>query len=231
MISRMRRIYSSVAVQVLAAIFSAILFVWCALLRRNTEQIAKIDWYINGGNRLLALFWHGKYIPLFALAKGKDAVVLTNDSFRGRVIAGICRWFGYRPILLPSDRKHHGFAVLLELFSTRPNLTALALDGPLGPYHCVRTGALRSAARNGVKIVPIGVASQRKFILTSRWDLREVPLPFTKIAVAVGDMIDAGSIVADSGQPSLEELIRTGMDRAEQQAEKILVDTEPRSSA
>lgn len=231
MMDQVRRILGGITVHVLATIFSAILFVWCALLRRNTEQIAEIDRYIDEGNRLLALFWHGKYIPLFALAKGKDAVVLTNDSFRGRVIAGICKWFGYKPVLLPSDRKHHGFVVLLELFETGPDLTALALDGPLGPYHCVRTGALRSAARNGVKLVPIGVASKRKLVLTSRWDLREVPLPFTKIAVAVGEMIDAGSYMVETGQPSLEKVIRTGMDRAEQQAEKMLVDKKPHASA
>ncbi|KQU92429.1 hypothetical protein ASD12_05885 [Mesorhizobium sp. Root102] len=64
-----------------------ILRVWSALWRKNAEQILLLDRLLAEGAPVLALFWHGKYFPLFALAEGRHATVFVGQSFRGEVIA------------------------------------------------------------------------------------------------------------------------------------------------
>ena len=48
------------------------------LSRRHSEDQ-------SSGGPMIVAFWHGGYIPLFSLLRGRDALLLTSDSFRGRV--------------------------------------------------------------------------------------------------------------------------------------------------
>ncbi|MBC7284575.1 hypothetical protein [Hoeflea sp.] len=222
MIESWRRIAVSLGVRVVAGTLIVILWVWSATLRKDTKQLETLDRYIAEGNQVLALFWHGKYAPLFPLASGRQAVVITLDSFRGQVIGKISRWFGYRPVLLPAEGKTRGFPAMVEQVKNDARLIALALDGPSGPFHRIRTGALQLSSLHGVKLVPIGVASSHKILLTSRWDRQVVPLPFSRVVIAVGDMIDLSQLGADDGAQQKEEIVRNGMIAAERKAEAVL---------
>lgn len=217
-----RRIADPISVRIVAGTLIAVLWAWSALLRKDTKQLEKLDRYVAEGHQVLAVFWHGKYLPLFPLAKGRNAVVITVDSFRGRVIGNICKWFGYRPVLLPTEVKGHGFEALLQQVKDQTSLIALALDGPTGPYHRIRSGALHLSAFHGVALAPIGVASSRKLVLRSRWDKQEAPLPFSRVAVAVGDMIELTQAGDGHDTAHWEEIVRKGMDAVEQEAETIL---------
>ncbi|MBU4527365.1 MAG: hypothetical protein KUA43_19560 [Hoeflea sp.] len=222
MIEFWRRMAVSLGVRVVAGTLIAILWIWSATLRKETKQLDTLDRYIAEGHQVLALFWHGKYVPLFPLASGRQAVVITIDSFRGRVIARISQWFGYRPVLLPAEVKTRGFPAMVEQVKNNARLIALALDGPSGPFYRIRSGALQLSSLHGVKLVPIGVASSHKILLTSRWDRQVVPLPFSRVAIAVGDMIDLSQLDTDDGTPQKEEIVRNGMIAAESNAEAIL---------
>lgn len=222
MAERWRKIATSIAVGAVAGCFIAVLWVWSALLRKNTEQLGKLERYVAEGHQVLAVFWHGKYLPLFPLAKGTHAVVITVDSFRGRVIGAICNSFGYRSVLLPTEASAHGFPALVQQAKEQASLIALALDGPSGPYHRIRSGALHLSALHGVVLAPVGVASSRKIVLTSRWDKQEMPLPFSGVAVAVGDMIDLSRYSDQGGVAHLEGIVRQGMDAVEREAVEIL---------
>lgn len=222
MIEFWRRMAVSLGVRVVAGTLIAILWIWSATLRKETKQLDTLDRYIAEGHQVLALFWHGKYTPLFPLASGRQAVVITIDSFRGRVIGRISRWFGYRPVLLPAGVKSRGFPAMLEQVKNDARLIAVALDGPSGPFHRIRSGALQLSSLHGVKLVPVGVASSHKILLNSRWDKQAVPLPFSRVAIAVGDMIDLSQMGANEEMPQKEETVRNGMDAVERDAEAIL---------
>lgn len=222
MAGRWRQIVTSIGVGLVGMGFVAILRLWSAALRKDTSQLDKLDRYVAEGHQVLAIFWHGKYLPLFPLAKGRQAVVITVDSFRGRVIGLICRKFGYRPVLLPAATHAHGFPALVQQVREGACLIALAVDGPTGPYHRIRSGALNLSALHGVVLAPVGVASSRKIVLRSRWDKQEVPLPFSRVAVAVGDIIDLSQLGTQAPKGRLEDVVRQGMDAVESDAAAIL---------
>lgn len=222
MAERWRQIVISIAVWMVSSAFIVILRLWSAALRKETSQLEKLDRYVAEGHQVLAVFWHGKYLPLFPLARGKHAVVITVQSFRGRVIGEICKAFGYRPVLLPMTARAHGFPALVEQVRQGASLIALAIDGPSGPYHRIRSGALNLSALHGVVLVPVGVASSRKIVLNSRWDKQEIPLPFSRVVVAVGDAIDLSQHGEQGEGARLEDVVHRGMDAVERDARSIL---------
>lgn len=221
-----RKIATSIGVRLVSGAFVAILRMWSASLRKDTGQLDRLDRYLAEGHQVVAVFWHGKYLPLFPLAKGRNAVVITVNSFRGRVIGEICKRFGYRPVLLPTDASSHGFPELVRQVKGSASLIALALDGPTGPYHRIRSGALALSAVHGVVLAPIGVASSRKIVLRSRWDRQEAPLPFSRVAVAVGAMIALSQDEDRLDIKQHEEIVREGMDSVEREARGLLEGTE-----
>jgi lysophospholipid acyltransferase (LPLAT)-like uncharacterized protein len=222
MAERFRQIATSIGVSLVAGSFVAILRIWSAALRKDTRQLDKLDQYVAEGHQVVAVFWHGKYLPLFPLAKGRRAIVITVSSFRGRVIGEICKRFGYRPVLLPTEANTHGFPALVQQVREGAGLIALALDGPTGPYHRIRSGALKLSAFHGVVLAPVGVASSHRIVLRSRWDKQEAPLPFSRVAVAVGDIIDLSRDGDRGGNTELEDVVREGMDAVEREAREIL---------
>lgn len=219
MAERLPRLLDRLGVAAVAGFFVALLWLWCASLRKRTRQLERLDRYVAEGHEVVAVFWHGKYLPLFPLARGRRVAVITVNSFRGRVIAAICRAFGYRPVLLPADANAHGFPALAQQARLHQGLMALALDGPTGPYHRIRSGALQLSAHHGVKLAPVEVASSRKLVFASRWDRREAPLPFSRVAIAVGPLIDLASI---KEAERMEAIVRQCMEAVRREAESLL---------
>lgn len=175
--------------------------------RADRSELTRIDRLTAAGKPVVIVFWHGSYLPLFALAAGRPVTVFTSRSFRGRVIAGICKAFGYAPSLLPSGRR--GYHHMRKVLSTRkadtvhPLLVAIAVDGPLGPFHKVKPGALLIASRMSAVLAPLSVSSRPNWIITSRWDRFTVPLPFAKVSLHVGEPVSVPTdLGADHGQLS-----------------------------
>lgn len=169
--------------------------------RSERSQLVRIDQTAADGTPVVAVFWHGSYLPLFALAAGRPITVFTSQSFRGKIIVSICHAFGYSPQLMPSGRRGYRTmrAVLLAQSQRQiePLIVAIAVDGPLGPAHKVKPGALYIAAKLGAAILPIRVASHPNWSITSRWDRFKIPLPLSKVRVFVGAPI---TIPADLGK-------------------------------
>ncbi len=156
--------------------------------RKNVAELAAIDRRLAAGERVLAVFWHGNYVPLFSLLSGRKACVFASDSFRGRVIAEICRRFGYACVLLP-DRAGRRARELLRAGLAPHRAGALAVDGPLGPYHVVKSGAIEFASELGFQLVPVAVASSRSQVDHERWDRMEIPRLFSRVHLAVGEPV------------------------------------------
>lgn len=165
------------------------LVAWSKSWRSNLDELKKLDALIADRVPLIAVFWHGNYLPLFILAKGRSAVVVTNNSFRGSVIAGISQTFGYQTVQIGAGNEGSMRDVLVELQFRHVPLIAVALDGPLGPRHTVRARTLALAADLGYRLLPIAAVSDRKLVLSSRWDKMELPLPFSRVSVRLGEPI------------------------------------------
>lgn len=169
-----------------AMLSRALGFAWTAVIRLLSLTLRR-------GHREIELptgpaifvFWHQKYCLLLSLLPESGATVFTSASFRGRVIAEISRRLGLDPIVLPE----HGGGRALEILRAgleRTGRAALAVDGPLGPFHAVKHGAVLLSSVSGHPLIPVSASASRVMTLRSRWDRLEIPLPFSQVSGRLG---------------------------------------------
>jgi hypothetical protein len=188
--------------------------------RQQAEGLDVLDGALARGERVLAIFWHGGYVPLFFLFAGRHARILSSRSYRGEVIAAICCRFGYDGGMIPDPAGGTTRdAVRRALGGCR--FAALAIDGPLGPFHVIRPGAVRIAADLGFTVLPIAAAADRSWVLDGRWDRMEIPRPFARLSLVCGE-----PVAIPAGLPEGEVAIwcsrlREGLEAAERRAKEM----------
>lgn len=201
---------------------------WAVLLhlngltwRKRWIGMEELDDRIACGDRTLLCFWHGKYLPLLFLFRGRGGCVFTSLSFRGGVIASLCRLFGYDCVKIPEGERGRTAEVLREAME-KYRLCGIAIDGPLGPYHVVKRRLIQLAASVGFVVLPVSVASGCKFTLHSRWDRMEAPYPFARVCVVFGKAIRLTAPLRSREAAAMAREIRKALDEAEARAEDNL---------
>lgn len=74
-----------------------------------------------------------------------------------------------------------------------------ALDGPRGPARVAQPGAVFLSGATGCPILPFHVEADR-FWTAGRWDRTQVPKPFARVGLAVGEPM----IVPDTRDDTIE---------------------------
>ncbi len=182
----------SLKVRILGWLWASVLRLQCATWRKEYDGLEELDRLVADGRKILFGFWHGKYVPLFALLRGRPCCVFTSQSERGAIIAEICRHFGYACVLVPVRGRGHPLDLMRRALAQHQN-GGIAVDGPLGPYHKVRRGAIKLASELGYVIVPGSVCVQRRRIVKHRWDRMELPKLFSRVAFAIGQPMEIPS--------------------------------------
>ena len=192
-----------------------------ATWRVRSEGLEELDAALAAGRPLLAGFWHGKYPALFPLLRGRDAVIFSSTSRRGTIIAEICRRFGYRGIPIPDRGKERSLGIMRKALEGAV-LGALAVDGPLGPRHRVKRGAVVLASEQDRAIVPITVAASRKKVAEKRWDKMEFPRPFSRVALVVGEFLQIPGILSAEEEGRWRRKVQDALFGVDARAEEIV---------
>ena len=142
---------------------------------------------------------------------------MISENFDGEWIARIIRRFGYGTARGSTSRGGPRALAQLgrEVRSGRP--AGFAVDGPRGPSRSVQPGAVWLARRTGSPILPFHIEAERYWSARS-WDRTQVPRPFSRVAVAIGEPLDvrpgARSAALEAARVELEASLRRLADRA-----------------
>lgn len=215
----------SLLARLLARAWHSLFVLSHASWRKDVGEVGRIDTLLAGDSRFFLTFWHGKYLPLFATLRGRRAAVVSSTSFRGSVIARICTLSGYHSIQI-DDRGGTRSSGQLRAALAGQQAAALVVDGPLGPYHLVKRGSIRLASELGWPLVPLSVASSPKIVMKERWDRMEVPLPFSRVAVVVGEPIIVPAALDEAGIDACANLVRAAMESLDAAAEERVAGSE-----
>jgi len=188
-----------------------------ATWRVRMEGREKFDELYTSGTPFILCFWHGKYIPVLPLFEGYRACVLTSLSGRGNVIARICRSFGYDYIQIP-DRGGEASLRIMQDALLRFPAAAIAVDGPLGPYHVVKKGVTILASTLGYRLLPMSLEAQSKKVQEYRWDKMEFPKPFSRINVIIGDPVEVPPGLSPEGAAAWAGLLADSLDSLDSKA-------------
>ncbi len=130
--------------------------------------------------------WHGDELGILYVAKHYRASAITSTSKDGEIINGFLNLIGVKTARGSSTRG--GVSALkgilrLAKLGFRPSF---AVDGPKGPYHKVKPGALEVAKLLGCPVHPLGVACSRSFVFKKSWNKTYLPLPFARVVLVWG---------------------------------------------
>ncbi len=141
------------------------------------------------GKNIIYAFFHGDLFLLPHTHRDSGVVIPVSESRDGEIMARVLRHFGFAVVRGSTRRRGH--KALLALINGMRNgqTAAFAVDGPRGPLHEVKKGALFLAGLLRAPIVPVAVSAKRFLVLEKSWDRLMVPAPFTEGMIRYGDPI------------------------------------------
>jgi len=205
---------SRLAARVLGRVLAALLRLLAATWRIDATASARVT---GADTPRLIGFWHGKYFALLVLLRGIEGCVLIGTGFRGEVIAAICETLGYTAILI--DRRDRERAIEQIRAALRRDVQcATALDGPVGPARRVKPSLLRLIAEVGAEVLPVSVVASPRLVLGWRWDRREIPLPLSRVRLAIGKPITIPRGAVGQELEVWQRRVADGIDELERRA-------------
>ncbi len=161
-------------------------------------RVVRLTWRVHTHNEFLLtdaldcggavlVFWHGEQLPMVPQHRSSRIVGMASLSRDGSLLAEVARRLGFGVVRGGSSRGsisalRGARRVLQEGLSP-----ALAVDGPRGPAHEVKLGALALAAWTGRPIV-FAVSHCPWAIRLRSWDRFQIPFPGTRVDIAYGKM-------------------------------------------
>ncbi len=155
--------------------------------------------------------WHGQHILLPAIPIGLTASVMISRSLDGEITARVAEHFGSTAIRASGGRnaKHtlskgalKGFLDMKAALERGENVLQTA-DIPKGTARRAGRGIITLSQKSGRIILPLAVASSKRWLLPKSWDRTTINLPFGKSAIVVGKHI---SVPEGASDKLLEEL-------------------------
>lgn len=137
------------------------------------------------GQPVVFVFWHGQLLPLVRYHRREGIVVLVSEHADGEYITRVIERHGFGTVRGSSTRGGtKGLKALIRAARDGKDL-ALTPDGPRGPAHEFKPGALAVAQTAGLPIVPLAVGASRGWRLKS-WDGLLVPRPLSRVRIEYG---------------------------------------------
>ena len=173
--------------------------------------------------RVVVAFWHGQLALMQAAYRGRGAGICIQVSQHsdGEIITRAVRPYGVRAARGSATRGGLGSVRrMLEAFRQGYDL-AIALDGPRGPRHRAKPGAIRLGQATGARLFPVACAPRRGYAFGS-WDRFIVPMPFTRLYYAFGTPLcvprDADDAAIERARAALESQLARLTAEAERRA-------------
>jgi lysophospholipid acyltransferase (LPLAT)-like uncharacterized protein len=167
----------------------AVISLWSRSLRVRTEGRHVHDLLVRDGRNVIYAFWHDSMFLLPAAHRGSGVVIMVSESRDGEIAAGMLRLFGFE--VARGSSRRGGARGLIHLISQlrRGKSVAIAVDGPRGPRHEAKEGALFLAGSTGFPIIPVATCTDRRWTLERTWEKFIIPVPFSAGVIQYGHPI------------------------------------------
>lgn len=162
--------------------------VLCKTLKITFVNKNAADELEKSGKQYVLAFWHGTMLLPWYVHRRKKIVALISKSKDGDLLAKILKSWKYRVV---RGSSHIGGEVALGIlvdYAKNKNSISVTPDGPTGPAHKMKAGAVITAKKSGLPVILIGVGVKRKIVLGS-WDGFEVPKFFSAVKVVYSEPI------------------------------------------
>jgi hypothetical protein len=168
------------------------------------------------------VMWHENQFCVYGLQNKNRVNILISNSIDGEIIARIVEKMGFQTCRGSSNRKG-SVSGTLKMISKLKNGEDIAImvDGPQGPIHKVKSGAIVLARESGVPIVPVHwYSTDLTFVKFPSWDKMTSPFGPCRLINLYGKPIyvedKTNEQVAQEIKDSLEKLALEAPERYKQ---------------
>lgn len=183
--------------KILGAVISVVLGLWGRTLRIKKVNEEKLLEVLHT-KRPVILLWHDEIFPLIPSHKDIGLVCVVSQSQDGELLAQVLQRFGFLTVRGSSSRG--GTKALMgakRIMEERGVGAIFTVDGPRGPRHKIKPGAIFLALHAGVPVIPVRVVMERSWIAKRAWDKFQVPWPFSRCTIIYGDPVDISASGTD----------------------------------
>jgi lysophospholipid acyltransferase (LPLAT)-like uncharacterized protein len=168
-----------------------------ASMRIQREGFHHVDAIESSGRRAILAAFHGRQFLLPGCLTGWRITVMTSLSRDGELQARTLARFGWGIARGSASRSGARGLIGIRRFMEKGFNPIFAVDGPRGPLHEVKPGAVFLAKRTGNPVVPVTTSALPAHILKKTWDQYVLPLPFSRGAVLLGEPMEFDGDTSD----------------------------------
>ncbi|MDL2207601.1 lysophospholipid acyltransferase family protein [Desulfovibrio sp. OttesenSCG-928-M16] len=177
--------------------------IWCSTLRITQSGRDRVNEMQSAGIIMMFPIWHDELFALLHVRDNLRIVTVVSQSTDGEYLARLLETLGMKTVRGSSSKG--GVRALLKasaLMRGQGYNGCVTVDGPRGPRHCAKPGAVILAFRSSAHIVPLRVFIKSGKCFRS-WDRFQLPWPFSRVHVAWGEpyMVQA----TDLSESSIEQ--------------------------
>lgn len=175
------------------SIFSNLVHRTCRFSIHDGGSIAQVR---SSGEPVILTSWHGMTMMVAGFIRRYFDIssfnVIVPDDHRGDTLEVFADHLGVKSIplnLTGDDTMGTGKKLVALIRNIRQGRNFLIHpDGPDGPAYHVKPGLPYIARKSGSKILPLGCYCRHAYHIP-RWDRYTLPIPFSKIHIQVGELI------------------------------------------
>ncbi len=157
------------------------------LVRKTSRITIEGEHHLTEVPNTILCYWH-QFVPLFPVVFHSlpRFVLMAHPFWYMNPILIVAKKSGVEHLILGSSgsRGKQGADELIQWLS-KGYSTFMTPDGPEGPPQILKNGILHIASRSGISITPIRFSCTPKCVISRSWDQKYLPLPFSRIHVAV----------------------------------------------
>ena len=169
-------------------------FFWATCRVQATPGLERARAAVRESRSVIPVYWHQHMLfGVRALLDMRDDGLrigfLISPSVDGTAPALLVGKIGGH--VIRGSSTHTGARALRDYYETivkQEISPALTPDGPKGPLHEFKPGAVMLAQLTGKPILPVSVAASHVFRFPT-WDRFELPLPFSRVVIAYGEPV------------------------------------------
>lgn len=200
---------------------------WSATWRLRRHEPPAFTARLASGQPFVVAMWHGDELGLVCFGPFYRLATMASYSKDGELMNHVLRKFSFETARGSSSRGGSSALRGLMRLARRGHSPVIAVDGPRGPVHKAKPGALELARITGLPVFPCAMACSRSIPLHRSWDLTDLPLPFAKVLLYWGEpiLVERSD---DTRAPQLAQRLETAINDCRRAAAKCLTQTDIR---
>lgn len=170
----------------IAPVINVLYRLWCSTLRIRETGREALDELEAAGKPAMLSLWHDELFALMHVRRTLRIVTIVSQSRDGEYLARLLQALGLETARGSSSKG--GLKALLQAarFMRKANYNGcITVDGPRGPRHIVKPGAIILAFKTPAHVVPIRLFPHKAKKFRS-WDRFQLPLPFSRVDIVFG---------------------------------------------